>query len=116
MRLIARWTKDQDTSMEEPYSVRWDDGTAATLNDYRKHQLDTRTLRFDAQDCAELHMYPDIVVDVTFDQNVGDWVVCGPGIVTVGLELNDPDATDEQIVAELHTFPFIYRANSIIRS
>jgi hypothetical protein len=115
MRLTARWTKDQDSSIEEPCSVRWSNGTAATLDDYRKHQLDTHTLRFDGPDYVELHMYPEIVAKVTFSRAVKDWVVSGPGIPTFGLELNNADAEDEQIIAELYTFPIVYRAN-IIRS
>jgi hypothetical protein len=115
MRLTARWQRDQDTTTEEPCSIRWGDGTAATLNDYRKHQLDTHTLRFDEPDHVALDMFPDIVAEVTFDRNVMDWVVRGPGIVAVGLERNNPDATDEQIIAKLYTFPFVFRAN-IVRS
>jgi hypothetical protein len=40
--------------------------TAATLDDYGKHQLDTRTLRSDRPDYVELHMYPEIVAKVAF--------------------------------------------------
>ena len=113
MKLTARWQKDQDTTMEEPCWIRWGDGTAATLDDYRKHQLDTRTLRFDDPDYIQLDMYPDIVARVTFDRGVQDWVVTGPGIATVGLELHDPNAKDEQIIAELHTFPLVFRAHIV---
>jgi hypothetical protein len=113
MRLTARWQKDQDTTMEEPRWIGWGDGTAATLDDYRKHQLDTHTLRFDDPDYIQLDMYPDFVAEVTFDRNARDWVVTAPGIATVGLELNDPHAKDEQIIAELYTFPIVYRANII---
>jgi hypothetical protein len=41
------------------------------------------------------------------------WMVTGPGIATVGLELHDPNAKDEQIIAELYTFPMVYRANIV---
>jgi hypothetical protein len=113
MRLIAGWKKDQDTTRDEPCWITWGDGTAATVDDYRKHQLDTRTLRFDDPDYIVLDMYPDLVADVTFDRDARDWVVRGPGVTTVGLELHDPNAKDEQIIAELHSFPLVYRANII---
>jgi hypothetical protein len=113
MRLTARWQKDQDTTMEEPCWIRWGDGTAATLDDYRKHQLDTHTLRFEDPDCIQLDMYPDIVAEVMFDRDARDWVVRGPGVATVGLELHDPNAKDEQIIAELYSFPLVYRANIV---
>ncbi len=113
MRLTARWQKDQDTTMEEPCWIGWGDGTAATVDDYRKHQLDTHTLRFDDPNYIQLDMYPDIVAEVTFDRYAQDWVVTGPGIATVGLELHDPNAKDEQIIAELYSFPLAYRANIV---
>jgi hypothetical protein len=115
MKLIASWTKDQDASMDEPSLVKWGDGTAATLDDFRKHELDTHTFRFDGSNHLELHIFPDIVAEVTFDRAAKDWVVRGPGVVTVGLELNDPNAKDDEIIAELYTFPIVYRAN-IVRS
>ena len=99
--------------MEEPCWIRWGDGTAATLDDYREHQLDTHSLRFDDPDYIVLDMYPDIVAEVMFDRYAQDWVVTGPGIATVGLELHDPNAKDEQIIAELYCFPLVYRANII---
>src|SRR5580700_10916414 len=37
MRLIATWTKDQDVGTELPSSLKWEDGTVATLDDYEKH-------------------------------------------------------------------------------
>jgi hypothetical protein len=115
MELIARWTKHQDASMEEPQSVRWANDTPAIVDDFQRHQLDTHCLRIDEQGQLVQHFFPEIVAEVTFDQDVRDWVVRGPGVTTVGLELNDPNANDEQIIAELYTFPTVYRAN-IVRS
>jgi len=64
MRLTAYWRKDQDTAMEEPYCIRWGNGTVATLDDYRQHQLDTHNLKFNDPDWIQLDMYPDIVAQV----------------------------------------------------
>ena len=36
-----------------------------------------------------------------------------PGVSTVGLGLHDSNAKDEQIIAELYTFPMVYRANIV---
>jgi hypothetical protein len=113
MKLIASWTKDQDVSMEEPYLIKWGDGKAATLDDYRKHQLDTHTFRADESNNLERHIFPDIVAEVTFDRDAKDWVVRGRGVATVGLELNNPNAKDDEIIAELYTFPMVYRANIV---
>ena len=101
--------------MEEPHFVKWSDGRAATVDDYRRHQLDTHTFRVDGSNLLERHIFPDIVAEVTFDRDAKDWVVRGPGIATVGLELNNPNAKDDEIMAELYTFPIVYRAK-ILRS
>jgi hypothetical protein len=109
MELIASWTMNQDASMEEPCSVKWGDGTVATLDDFRAHQLDTHTFRFDGSNHLERHMFPGIVADVTFDANVHDWVMSGQDVNPAALGLNDPAATDEAILAEIFTFPTVYR-------
>jgi hypothetical protein len=113
MRLIATWTKDQDVGTELPSSLKWEDGTVATLDDYEKHQLDTHSLHAHDDGGMECHMFGDIVAEVTFDRYAQDWVVTGPDIASVGLELHDPNAKDEQIIAELYTFPLVYRADII---
>jgi hypothetical protein len=115
MKLIASWTKDQDASMDEPHLVKWGDGTPATLEDYKKHLLDTHTIRFDGSGRIERHTFPDLVAEVSFDRAANDWVVRGPGVATAALELNDANAKDEEIVAELYTFPIVYRVR-ILRS
>ena len=113
MRLIAKWKPELEPAYDEPSSVVWEDGTPATLNDYRTHELDTHSLHATDNGGMECHMFPEIVAEVAFDQDVRDWVVRGPGVVTFGLELHDPNAKDEQIIAELYTFPLIFRANIV---
>ena len=113
MRLIAKWKPELEPAYDEPSSVVWEDGTPATLNDYRTHELDTHSLHATDNGGMECHMFPEIVAEVTFHRDVQDWVVTGPGVATVGLELHDPNAKDEQIIAELYTFPLIFRANIV---
>jgi hypothetical protein len=64
-------------------------------------------------DGFELRMYPGIVADVMFDVNVGAWVRKGTDIVPTVLDVTDPDAKDEEIYADLVTFPVVYRPNII---
>jgi hypothetical protein len=113
MRLIAKWKPKMEPAYDEPSSVVWEDGTAATLNDYRTHELDTHSSHASDDGGTECHMFPDIVAEVTFDRDARDWVVRGPGVATVGLELHDPNAKDEQIIAELYSFPMVFRANIV---
>jgi hypothetical protein len=109
MRLIATWTKVQDVGMELPSSLKWDNGTPATLDDYERHQLGTHSLHGSDDGGMECHMFPDIVADVTFEANVHDWVMSGQDVNPAALGLNDPAATDEAILAEILTFPTVYR-------
>jgi len=111
MELIATWTSGQDPSVEDPYAVRWIDGTPATLDDYRRHSLDTHTFLPYAGDAIELRMFPGVVAEVRYDEADGHWMVNGPGVSPATLDLTDPNALNEQIIAELYTFPVVYRAN-----
>lgn len=36
MRLIARWNAEQNPEADEPVCVRWEDGTPATPNDFKR--------------------------------------------------------------------------------
>jgi hypothetical protein len=114
MKLIAKWKFELEPAYDEPSSVVWADGTPATLNDYRAHELDTHSLHACNDGGMERHMFADIVANVTFDANVHDWVMSGQDVNPAALGLNDPAATDETIVAEIFTFPTVYR-HRIIR-
>jgi hypothetical protein len=113
MKLIARWTEHQDASTEQPYSVSWEDGTPATLSDFKRHLLDTHSLHHDELGRVEQHFYPDVVAQVKWDQAAMDWVVSAPDIQTFALELHDPHVKDDQIVEALYTFRKVYRARIV---
>jgi hypothetical protein len=113
MKLIAKFIVDEDFDRLESQSVVWEDGTRATLADYRKHDLDTHLLVSNDAGEVERHIFPDIVAAVSFETNVGDWVVRGPSVATAGLEIGDANAPDEVIYASLATFPIVYKARII---
>lgn len=113
MRLTATWKPDQDAAMDMPDSLKWEDGTPATVDDFARHQLDTHTLRPGRHGQIEQHFFPDLVAEVVYDRFANDWVVKGPGVITAALELHNPDATDDQITAQLFTFPMVYRAKIV---
>lgn len=110
MILIASWTKDQDLSVEEPTSVRWEDGSPATLDDYRQHMMDTHKFICESVGRVELHMFPSIVAEVSFDVFAKAWRVSGRGVIPATLDITDPQAKDDEIIAELYTLPIVYRA------
>jgi hypothetical protein len=111
MTLIAKWTTSQDPSMEPPNSVRWEDGTRATHDDYLQHMLDTHTLVSDCEDGMEVRMFPEIVADVRYDHSAKTWTVGGVGVTPSALDLTDPNAPDDQIMAALYTLPIVYHSN-----
>jgi hypothetical protein len=115
MRLIATWTQHQDAG-EMPTSVKWEDGTPATLDDYERHQLDTRSFHPIDDGGRECHMWPDIVADVTFDATVQDWVMRGQDVNPAALDVKNPKAPDCEIYAALITFPPVVYKVRIIRS
>jgi hypothetical protein len=98
-----------------PSSLKWDNGTPASLDDYMKHQLDTHSLHVGDDGGMECHMFPEIVANVTFDADVQDWVMSGRDVNPAALGLNDLAASDREILAEIFTFPTVYR-HMIIRS
>jgi len=113
MTLIASWSFDQDMSTENPKTVRWIDGRASTTTVYRQHMLDTHTVLIGQFDQIEMHIFPNIVAAVKFDREKGHWVASGRGVIPTALDLTDSEATNDQIVAELYTYPIVYRAEII---
>ena len=110
VRLIVKWTSKQDPAYEEPSSLSWENGSPATVADYREHQLDTHSFHEGDDGGLECHMYPDIIGEVIYDSFAKDWVVRGRDIITTALELHDPDSTDDQITTELFGLNVVYRA------
>lgn len=107
--LIAAWTLDQDPTIDHPKTVRWADGDSADFDDYLAHSMSTHTFVVGGNG-IELHMYPAVVGDVRYDPSVRRWVmIVGVGPIVV-LDLDDEDAPDDQIMAELFTYPVVYRA------
>jgi hypothetical protein len=109
MALIAKWPTYEDAIHNLPSVIQWEDGSHATLADYRGHLDDTHTW-ISHPHGVELHMFPDIVADVRYDALTGVWGVIGAGVQPASLSLTDLNAADDAIVAELYTFPLVYRA------
>ena len=110
MALIARWLRQEDTTLKTPHMVFWEDGTLATHDDYQKHLDDTHTWISNSPSGVELRIFPDIVADVRYDIWAGVWALSGESVRPAALSITDPNATCDQIVAELYTFPIVYRA------
>jgi hypothetical protein len=108
--LTARWATDGNSTLEPPSLMWWADGTPAKLKDYQAHLSATHTWVITPLMSIECRFYPELVADVRYDGAAGSWVIGGEGVTSASLELPDRDATDDQIRAELFTFPVIYHA------
>ena len=107
--LIAKWKPEQDCSVDLPHTVYWLDGSPATAEDYLTHLLDTHSFS-SGTDGINLHMFPDIIADVQYDRISRAWVVSGVGVKPAVLNISDLNAPDDSILAELSTWPTVYRA------
>jgi hypothetical protein len=65
----------------------------------------------ECEDGMEVRMFPAIVADVRYDHFAQTWAIGGDGVVPYPLDLTDPDAPDDQIMAALYTLPMVYRSN-----
>lgn len=109
MKLIARWYGFNPDMNEPPDEMRFGNGTPATVDDYRRYFGCTARTVESESGYVEQVFDPDIVADVRFDRFAGHWAISGDGVEPEALFLNDPNASDDQIIAELFTLPVIYR-------
>lgn len=109
-RLIATWLDPEDNDIGTPDIVVWDDGSPATVADFREHAYDTHFCAVNDHFQLEKHLFPDIVGEVKFEHDVHDWVVRGDGVVTAALDLKDPSASESEIIGALYLLPIYYRA------
>jgi hypothetical protein len=114
-RLIAIWFERENDDSGDPDIVVWGDGTVATVVDFRLHELDTHFYRASGYGWLEKHMFPDIVGEVSFERDLQDWVVRGEAVITFGLDLKDPEASESEIIGALYFLPIYYRSN-VVRS
>jgi hypothetical protein len=110
LALIATWAMGEDPTVDPPSTVKWEDGSPATTQDYIAHLDDTFRWEGDAHDCHQKVIYPQIVGDLHFDKIAGVWALSGRDVTPTALDITDPDAPDDQLIAELYSFPMVYRA------
>jgi hypothetical protein len=106
--LIAQWTLNQDPTIEAPHTVEWANGTSASFEDYLAHMTDTHTW-IAGSTGIELYMFP-YLADVRYDYSAGIWMIDGVGPTSIALDITDPNALDEQIIAALYTCLVVYKA------
>jgi len=112
-KLIATWLNREENDVGTPDYTVWGDGSPATIQAFRRHELDSHFWSVNERDQLEKHIFPDIVGRVSFEPDVGDWVVRGQGVVASGLDLRDLDVSDGEIIGALYLLPVYYRSDII---
>jgi hypothetical protein len=108
--IIASWAPGIDVSAEPPTSIRHENGGIVPIELYQEHSVGTHAWISAADGRSELHMFPGVITDVAYDCSLQRWVLDGPMELRIVLDLADPMLKDDQIIAELFTYPIVYRA------
>lgn len=108
--LIAKFDPGQRPLKEFPRSIRWEDGTLASNEDYETHLLDTYAITGDVEKGMEIQMFPNVVADVRFDNPQGVWIMSGYAVIPMALGLVDQNSSDDQIMATLSPRLVRYRS------
>jgi hypothetical protein len=109
LALIATWTTSEDPTTDLPSVVRYEDGTPTTEDEYLEHLNDTHRWDFGPEGVQRIS-WPSIVATVRYDPIASVWAVSGHGVTPSALDITDPEVPDDEIIAELYTFPMVYRA------
>jgi hypothetical protein len=88
--------------------VKWEDGTPATLNDYRKNQSATQT-SFSTEEGLVTVISPDIIATAKYDVAKGHWALHAPGGKPFVLEETNPIASDKTLMDEISSYPVSYK-------
>ena len=108
MRLLAYWGPEKTADFQIPVEVKWEDGSPATLEDYKKHHLCTQSVQPTERGLVTV-LCPDIVAVTSYDSAKGHWVLYADG-GHMDLDETDPNASDEILDRELTTHPMIYQS------
>ncbi len=108
MKLIVQWGPAETADFQVPVEVRWEDGSPATIEDYRKLHLCTQSVH-SAETGLVTVICPDIVAVTKYDSAKGHWVL-SVGDQFMDLDETDPNASDESLDRELSTHPMIFQS------
>lgn len=110
MKLIAYWGAEAEADLQVPQRLQWEDGSAATLDDYKKHQHDTQSSHHNEDGEMVTVIFPDLVAFAKYDLVRNRWYLEAPGGGSFYLQQADPNASDEVLKREILSYPMEYRA------
>jgi hypothetical protein len=109
MILVADWLEGRDPSTEPPSLIHWADGSVATLADFARNFHHTNMMIVRPDGSLQQIFLPDFSGSAFYDTAERVWRVRPEG-ETIQLSLEDPFASDDDIIAEIFTFPIVYRS------
>jgi hypothetical protein len=112
MKLIAKWLNGLEPACDDPHSVNWEDGSAATMQEFYAHFSDT-SIGVQTDAGLEWHMFPEIVAEIYWCPWGRAWGVRGDGVAPASLYVTDPDASDGELLSAVSAMPIWYRANIV---
>ena len=108
MKLIVHWGCDDEADLQVPKEVKWEDGTAATLDDYYKNQSATQT-SFCTEKGLVTVISPDVIATAKYDATKSRWVLDAPGGDPFDLAETDPNASDKTLMEEISSCLVAYK-------
>lgn len=109
MRLIAYWGPEAEADRQVPQKIQWEDGSAATMDDYKRAQNATQT-SFNTDQGMVTVISPDVVATAKYDDGRYRWYLEASGGGPFYLQQTDPNASDEALQREIAMYPVEYRA------
>lgn len=113
MKLVATWLKTQESTLEDPHTVVWDDGQTASMKEFWDHSDDTRLCVAQKGGNTEWHLFPDVIAEVYWCRHWSSWGVRSDGVEPASLYLRNPNATDDDLQLALSTMQIVYRAKIV---
>jgi hypothetical protein len=106
MKLVIFWGKDEP-NLQDPQTIKWEDGTPATLEDYYAHSTDTCVEHLTDEGFFSVYD-PSMIARTRWDFDEGHWVCEAPDEEII-LDITDPLASDEDIRSELRNYRVMYK-------
>jgi hypothetical protein len=93
-----------------PSQFYWgNDGSPAELDDYLTRLGTTHVCLMKPSGAVQMVFLPTLRALTSFDSSMSSWTATPVG-ATFSLNIDDPLAKEEQVIAELYTFPIVYAA------
>lgn len=103
MKLKVYWGNDDEADYQIPKELRWEDGSLAEMEDYKRLQHATQS-DFETEDGLMTVIAPDVFAVARFDMRQHRWFLEGPEGAPFYLQETDPEVSDEVLDREIASY------------